>query len=114
MWTYRAELDEVVDGDTIDLRVDLGFKTYKQVRVRILGIDTAEIFGVEKESEQYKRGIKQKKFVEEYLERDGQWPLRLKTSEKGKYGRWLGEVTAVDADNSLSQELLSEWPEVER
>jgi micrococcal nuclease len=114
MWTYRAQLDRVVDGDTIDLRVDLGFKTYKQVRVRLQDVDTAEIYGVHKESDEYQRGMEHKRFVQDYLDRDGEWPLRLITEEEtGKYGRWLGDVRPFDGE-SLTDRLIEQYPEVER
>lgn len=114
MWTYRAQLDRVVDGDTIDLRVDLGFKTYKRVRVRLLRVDTAEIYGVHEESDEYQRGIKHKHFVEDFLERSGEWPLKLITEEEtGKYGRWLGDVRPFNGEK-LTDALIEEYPEVEQ
>lgn len=111
-WTYRAELDRVVDGDTLDLRVDLGFKAYKKIRVRLLGVDTAEIFGVSKDTDEYKRGIQQKRFVEKFLAADGDWPITfISEEESGKYGRWLGDCE-VDGE-LLTEALMNEWPEVE-
>lgn len=116
MWTYRAQLVEVVDGDTFDLRLDLGFRTYKKIRVRLLGVDTAEIFGVEKESTEYKRGMEHKRFVKDFLTAtpdDEGWPLTFVSAEEsGKYGRWLGDVR-VD-DELLSDALIESWPEVEK
>jgi len=91
IWNYRAELDRVVDGDTLDISADLGFDTYKIIRVRLKGVDTAEIFGVERDSDGYKRGMKQKRFVEDFLKVDGDWPITFVSMEReGKFGRWLG------------------------
>ncbi|GAG20500.1 unnamed protein product, partial [marine sediment metagenome] len=45
MYTYRAKLDRVVDGDTVDLFVDLGFNICIKDRFRLLGIDTPELRG---------------------------------------------------------------------
>ena len=42
MYEYKAIVDRVVDGDTIDVTIDLGFKTWKKVRVRMEGINTPE------------------------------------------------------------------------
>ena len=42
MYTYNAKLDRVVDGDTVDALVDLGFDTWKKVRIRFYGIDAYE------------------------------------------------------------------------
>ncbi len=113
MWEYRARLEEVVDGDTIDLKLDLGFDTYKIIRVRLKGVDTAEIFGVERDSDGYERGMKQKRFVEEFLEADGDWPITFVSMEReGKFGRWLGDME-VDGE-LLTEALINEWPEVEK
>ena len=113
-WTYRAELIEVVDGDTVDLRVDLGFKTYKEIRVRLNNVDTAEIFGVEHGSEEYKTGTDQKKFVEEMLTTDEKWGLLFSSQEEsGKYGRWIGDIKPVESDETVTEALLEQWPETE-
>lgn len=110
LWAYRARLDHVVDGDTVDLTLDLGFRTYKQVRVRLAGIDTAEIYGTSKESQEYQVGMDQKAFVIDFLNRDGAWPLRFESYEEtGKYGRWVGDVS-VDG-KSVTRALLDEWPD---
>lgn len=112
-WTYRASLNEVIDGDTVDLRVDLGFKTYKNVRVRVESTDTAEIFGVHKQSTEYKQGMRHKEYTAEYLDTDSdeEFPLLLHTKgETGKYGRWIGDIQNPPSD-TLTAELHSEFPE---
>lgn len=112
-YNYRAELAEVVDGDTVDLTVDLGFHTYKNIRVRLQGVDTNEIFGVRKESTEYKRGMKQKEFVEEFLNVEQEWGLEFVSAEEsGKYGRWIGDIHV--SDKSLTQALCEEWPDVKQ
>jgi|APHM01.1.fsa_nt_gi hypothetical protein len=115
-WTYRAKLDDVVDGDTVDLEVDLGFRTYKSIRVRLPGIDTAEMWGVERSTERYKTALKQHKFVEEQLkpETTEEWHLVFKSSgESGKYGRWIGDVKKKGDEEFLSEKLVDEWPGIE-
>lgn len=92
MWTYRARVIRVIDGDTLDLEVDLGFRVYHQVRVRLADVDAPEPRGDERE-----RGLEAKAFVEEWAEllRHGsEWPLRIATAKVGKYGRWLASVQA--------------------
>ena len=42
MWTYQAHVLKVVDGDTIDVHIDLGFSIWFKTRMRLLGVDTAE------------------------------------------------------------------------
>ena len=59
LWQYRADVERVVDGDTLDLSIDLGFGvilTGDEARVRLQNIDTAEIFGTAKDSEEYAAG----------------------------------------------------------
>lgn len=113
MWEYRACLDRVVDGDTIDLEVDLGFRTHKNIRVRLLGVDTAETYGVSHDTEEYRLGAEQTRFVKEYLDREGEWPLIFVSKEEGgKYGRWLGDIRPRGGE-PLSEALINKWPEVE-
>ena len=108
LYTYKAQLLNVVDGDTYDFQVDLGFNTYKKLRVRLLEVDTAEIYGVKMESEEYKRGQRQKEFVSGEL--NSADTIVLKTyegDETGKYGRYLASV-CVD-DKSLSDLLIDNF-----
>ena len=52
---FQARLERVIDGDTMVFRVDLGFRTRKEVQVRIKGIDTAEIYGTPEGSDEHER-----------------------------------------------------------
>ena len=56
MYEYSAALMGVVDGDTVDVTVDLGFRIHREIRLRLAGIDTHETYGVSKDSEEYRRG----------------------------------------------------------
>jgi len=58
-YTYKAEVVRVIDGDTFDVRLDVGFDTHIFKRIRLLGVDTWEIRGEERE-----RGLIAKEFVE--------------------------------------------------
>lgn len=113
-WEYIAELENIVDGDTFDMQVDLGFHAQMNVRIRLAGVDTAEIYGVKKDSEEYKKGKEQTEFVRQWFEEhEGDIYIETFDDEKGKYGRWLARVYADEADSELTEELLDEWPEVE-
>lgn len=46
MYTYYTKIDNVVDGDTVDVFVDLGFKVWRQERMRLVGVDTAEKYPI--------------------------------------------------------------------
>jgi micrococcal nuclease len=96
MYQYHAKLIKVIDGDTVDLDVDLGFSVFIRVRFRLLGINTPEIHGVKKTSEEYAKGVLAKVKVEDWFaERDGKCLIKTadgKSFEQGKYGRWLVRI----------------------
>lgn len=124
-WTYYAELVHVVDGDTIDLRIDMGFSTFRVERVRLVDVDTAEIFGVPRDSDSYERGRKQKNFVAKWLGRaqmraedTDQRPLAVETyDETGSFNRYLASVYRLDDEGvewearSLSEAIIDEYGE---
>lgn len=107
MYEYRCKLRKVVDGDTVDIDIDLGFGVWLQdERVRLYGIDTPE--SRTRDLEEKKYGLAAKEYVENFL--DDEW-LTLKTKEydsKGKFGRILGELwrTSSYADKSLNDYLV--------
>lgn len=114
VYNYYATLDRVVDGDTLDITVDLGFRICTKVRVRLAGIDTPETYGVKKESEEYQKGIAAKQFVESWFATKA--PNRfLIESEKGqgKYGRWIVKVAPEDSSEILNEELVKAGHAVE-
>ena len=108
LWEYRADVEEVIDADTIDVRVDFGFYTYKSVRVRLYGVDTHEIYGgTPKDSEEYQRGMEEKRFVESFINDADTITVRTTKDEKDTFGRWLGYVF-VDGE-SLNERLKEEF-----
>lgn len=123
MWEYQAQLDHsrtgVVDGDTIDLVVDVGFYCGRRVRVRLKGVDTAEIYGYPKESDEYQEGMEHKQFVETWIEtaqddHAGPWPLVVVTEQaQGKYGRWIADIKRKCDDSVLGEDLIEEYPSVQ-
>lgn len=107
-YTYNGIVTNVVDGDTIDVDVDLGFHITNQIRVRLVGVDTPEIFGVKKDSEEYAEGMKAKEFVEQWLLKTAnEIILRTEKDRTGKYGRWLGTIFMKKFPNehTLNQQL---------
>jgi len=114
MYEYHARLEQVVDGDTQDLIVDLGFHIQRQIRVRLLGVDTHEIYGVDHNTEEYRRGKAESEFAEQWFqtarqEFDGDWPLTIQTEKKGKYGRYLTTIRRRSDGDNLTIALKNEF-----
>jgi len=89
MYEYKALVDRVVDGDTIDVTIDLGFKTWKKVRVRMEGINTPE--SRTRDLEEKKLGLAAKARLQEILKHNNNECV-LKVSGVGKFGRALSTV----------------------
>jgi len=112
MYEYRANCVEVIDGDTIDVSVDLGFHIQRQIRLRLSDVDTHETYGVDHDSREYRRGKRETEFVREWLP-GGEWPLLVRTAKKGKYGRYLAAIERRSDGEILNDRLLSEFDGVE-
>ena len=89
MYEYKAVVDRVVDGDTIDVTIDLGFSVWKKMRVRMEGINTPE--SRTRDLEEKKRGLAAKDRLKSILEFNNNKCI-LKVSGVGKYGRTLATV----------------------
>jgi len=89
MYEYNAIVEKVVDGDTIDVIIDLGFKTWKKVRVRMEGINTPE--SRTRDLEEKKRGLAAKDRLVEILELNNNKCI-LHVSGVGKFGRAIANV----------------------
>ena len=88
MHEYHCVITRIIDGDTIDVDIDLGFDCWlHKQRIRLHGIDTPE--SRTRDLEEKKYGLAAKAFVEKFIPL-GSTAL-LKTKEKGKYGRYLGD-----------------------
>lgn len=107
MYVYRATVERVVDGDTLDLNISLGFKVHVHERVRLIGVDTPETYGVKKESQEYQDGMKAKARVEE-LVLGQEVTIKTQKDKTGKYGRYLAEIFYGDSGVSLGETLLIE------
>jgi len=90
-YTYRATCIHVVDGDTLDLAIDLGFDVHVHHRIRLHGVDTPETYGVRKDGEEYAAGMRATTRVEELVTGT---PLIVETlkDRRGKYGRYLARI----------------------
>jgi micrococcal nuclease len=103
MYEYQCKVVKVIDGDTADVDIDLGFGVWmKKQRVRFYGVDTPESRTSDKEEKVY--GLMAKEFVLSHLPIGSTQVLRTKKDGVGKYGRILGEFV-VD-DTTLNQLLI--------
>ena len=109
-YNFRVtEINRVVDGDTIDVTIDLGFDLYKKERVRIAGVDTPE--KRTRDLEEKALGIDATNWMKEQLEEaiNGESELTIRTELQGgmgKYGRLLGWLYVGDADISLNEAMI--------
>mgnify|MGYP001472957068 FL=1 len=105
MYRYKVEVTRVVDGDTVDVDVDLGFgMVYKKQRVRMMGIDTPESRTRDLEEKFYG---KQSKYHLENILKDKD--IELKSHDKGKFGRILGELFVGSSVYSINQQMIDEY-----
>ena len=110
-WRYQAKLDRVIDGDTVDAMIDLGFSTHRSIRIRLYGINTPE--SRTRDKSEKKRGLASKARLVEILEADGN-QFVVQSLGVGKYGRCLGILyTESLGDTSVQQTLIDEGHGVE-
>ena len=115
LYCYRATCHRVIDGDTLELDIDLGLRVSSRQRVRLFGIDTPEIHGVKKGSEEYMKGLDAATHIARLLRPRGLghgllghihesdyagdptelWVETIK-DKVGKYGRFLAKVWTWD------------------
>ena len=116
-YNFRVtEINKVLDGDTIDVTIDLGFELYKKERVRIAGVDTPE--KRTRNLEEKALGIDATNWLKGKLEGaiNGDDDLVIRTELEGgvgKYGRLLGWLYIGDGDLSLNEEMITQgyaWP----
>ena len=111
-YNFRVvSVDKVVDGDTIDVSIDLGFDLIKKERVRIAGVDTPE--KRTRDLEEKALGLDATEWMKKSLEGaiDGDDELTIRTELKGgvgKYGRLLGWLYVGDEEISLNELMITE------
>ena len=111
-YNFRVtEINKVLDGDTIDVTIDLGFDLFKKERVRIAGVDTPE--KRTRNLEEKALGLDATEWLKDKLEGaiDGDDDLVIRTEligGVGKYGRLLGWLYIGDADVSLNEQMIDE------
>lgn len=100
LYFYKAKITRIIDGDTVDAVVDLGFHIQANLRFRLADIDTPEL----RIKEQYEDAVKAKKYLEDNI-LGGEYII---ASYKGdKYGRWLATIY-LDDGSTINNRLLEE------
>jgi len=107
MYEYKVKITRVVDGDTCDCDVDLGFGIFTKDRIRLMGIDTPESRTRNKKEKAL--GLAAKAYLKELLKKNkGNIILRTSKEGKGKFGRILGTLLIYDGMTSVNQMLVNE------
>lgn len=103
LYTYKAKILSVYDGDTCTADIQLGFYVIAhKVKLRLYGINTAELRGGTEESKAL--AVKARDWLREQVL--GNEDITIKSFGKGKYGRWLVEIYVESGEISLNQQLI--------
>jgi len=104
MYEYKITLDRVIDGDTVDVDIHLGFNVVlSKQRVRLHGIDTPE--SRTRNKEEKVRGLISKEYLKNICESSS---IRLHSKDRGKFGRILGVLYKDDETISINQKMCEE------
>ena len=95
MYEYKARLIRVIDGDTIDADIDLGFGVWVRQRIKLYGINTAD--SKSKDPQQREAGVNARNKLLELLPRE--FVVQTILNKRGKFGRVLGKVFVVVDEN---------------
>lgn len=107
MYEYKCKVVHIVDGDTVDVDIDLGFGVWlKKERIRMFGIDTPE--SRTRDLDEKKYGLMAKDYITKLLDDEGGIVLKTRKDAEGKYGRILGELwrTTDFADTSINELMI--------
>ena len=106
MYEYKCKIIKVIDGDTTDVDIDLGFGVWlKKQRIRFFGIDTPE--SRTRDLEEKKYGLAAKKYVTDHMPLGSTQTLVTVKDGKGKYGRILGQFKMEDG-SILNDNMIAE------
>ena len=106
LYTYSADVVYVVDGDTCDVVIDVGFNTFRKERIRLLGINTPE--SRTKNLVEKKLGLAAKSFLKStFKSSNNKIILKTTLDKKGKYGRILGTLFTIPDMTNINDLLIS-------
>ena len=101
LYNYKAEVTRVVDGDTVDAFIDLGFDMHSKQRVRLYGINAPETRTRDLIEKRHGKAAT-RRLVEMLKENKNKCIIKTSLDKKGKYGRWLATII-------LDEVNLNEW-----
>ena len=101
---YSCKLVRVVDGDTCDAMIDLGFDTWVKKRIRFKGVDTWE--SRTRDLKEKAKGLEAKAFTKDLLENSDDGKFSIISYGLGKYGRVLGELFVKGHEQSVNDLLI--------
>jgi micrococcal nuclease len=105
MYQYKIKkIKRIIDGDTIDVDIDLGFGITLSQRIRLKDINAAETRT--KDLAEKEKGLSAKEWLKKELSREGEWIIE--TTKEDKYGRILGTLYLVGDPVTLNEKMLSE------
>ena len=102
MYKYSAEIIRIVDGDTIDCIIDVGFNIFIKQRIRLLDIDVCETYRPKSDKEK-EIGLKAKQYLKDTIL--NQHVLIETKQKRGKYGRLLAKIFTIENSLDIIQEL---------
>ena len=105
MYTYKSRLDRVIDGDTVDAFIDLGFDTHVKKRIRLYGMDAWE--SRTRDKEEKVKGLAAKARLIQILDENNN-EFILVSHGVGKFGRCLGELFITSDSDSINNQLVLE------
>lgn len=93
MYQYQAQIQRVVDGDTYEIDIDLGLSVWvRNEKIRLYGVNTPEVYGVKKGSDDYLAGKQASDFVKTVIKKGDLAIIETMKDAKEKFGRYLGVV----------------------
>ena len=105
MYQYKVKkINRIIDGDTVDLDIDLGFGVTLSHRVRLKDINAAETKTLDLEEKA--KGVAAKEWLKKELSREGEWVIE--TVKEDKYGRILGTLYLVGDPVTVNERMLNE------
>ena len=105
MYQYKIKkILKIVDGDTIDAQIDLGFGVCINHRIRLKDINAAETRTTDVNEKT--KGLEAKEWLKKELSREGEWIIE--TTKEDKYGRYLGTLYCIGDSVTVNERMLNE------